>query len=467
MKKNNRDYLLLVEDDDLFRKVTSEILLEKYEVSAAESAEVALRILQQSVPDLVLLDITLPGLDGIEMLKKLKANYPYIPVVMLTALEKIPKVVESIKLGAYDYLTKPVLAEELFLTIEHALESMEIKGELIRRRQLQLLDNKEYLLIGNSPALNRIRQEIQIVGKSNSVVLIEGETGTGKELVARSIHAQSQRASSSFVALNCGAIPKDLMEAELFGHKKGAFTSAQSDEIGKFKLADHGTLLLDEISEMSAEAQAKLLRVVEEQAFYPVGSSDLMHVDVRILVSTNRNLQQLVEKKLFRQDLFFRLNVYTIFIPPLRERPEEIMALAEHFMQQFNHKFGKKFSEIKPAAKAILMHYKWPGNVRELRNLMERVVLANDGEVITPQHLFFLQSPADTAAAEAPEQTPESGDGETVIGSEGLDDALAVFEKKLLIQALNDCHWNKTKAAKLLKLSSPAFYYRLEKYGLA
>jgi two-component system, NtrC family, response regulator HydG len=454
MKKNQRKNILLVEDDELFREAIDNFLAEKYEVTFAESAEHAQAILATSVPDLILLDITLPGKDGIDLLRDIKSSGLDLPVIMLTAIGRIPKVVEAIKLGAYNYLTKPLGAEELLLTIAQALESTEMRRELEQRRKLQLAKNVEYKIVGASAGMDKIRQEILVVGKADATVLLEGETGTGKELVARALHAASPRASGLFVAINCGAIPKELMESELFGHQRGAFTGAQRDQLGKFQLAHHGTLLLDEISELSAEAQTKLLRAVEEQEFYPVGSAEMARVDVRIIASTNRNLREMVERKLFREDLFFRLNVYAMALPPLRERGEDIFILAEHFMAYFNQKFGKNFQALSPEAKTILAEHLWPGNVRELRNLIERIILAEEGTVITKEHLRVLTSAAPATPAETSFQLPDTG----------ID--FEEMEKNLILQALKKAKGNKTRAAKLLHLSSPTFYYRLEKYGL-
>ncbi|MCG3118418.1 MAG: Regulatory protein AtoC [bacterium] len=454
MKKNLRKTILFVEDDELFRDAINNFLTENYTVRIAVSAEIALRMLDESQPDLILLDFTLPGMCGIELLKIVKKTWPDLPVIMLTALDRIAKVVEAIKLGAYDYLVKPIDAEEVLLTIARALEAAEVRRELEQRRNLQLLKNIEYKIVGNSAAINQLKQEIARAGHTDATILLEGQTGTGKELVARALHASSPRASGPFVPLNCGAFPRELMESELFGHRKGAFTSAQKDQIGKFQLAHHGTLLLDEIGELSPEAQIKVLRAVEEQEFYPVGATDLVHVDVRIIASTNKNLKQLVEQKLFREDLFFRLNVYPITLPELRERNDDVLLLAKHFMDYFNQKFGKNFQTLSPEAQAVLLQYTWPGNVRELRNLIERIVLAEEGTEIKKAHLRFLLASAPAPEAENALRLSESG----------LD--LEAIEQSLLRQALELAHGNKTQAAKLLRLTPPTFYYRLKKYGL-
>lgn len=456
MKKNSRTTILLIEDDALFRQAMHNFLADKYSLVLASSAEEALKILPDATPNLILLDITLPGLDGISLLKQIKNDWPEIPVIMMTAVDRIPTVVECIKLGAHDYLAKPIIADELIMTIDRALENYQLRDELERRRKLQLLLNKEYQIVGDSDALRKLLKQIELVGKSDSTVLIEGETGTGKELVARAIYACSSRASGPFVAINCGAIPKDLLEAEFFGYKKGAFTGAASDEIGKFQLADGGTLLLDEISELSHEAQAKLLRVLEKKEFYPVGSNKLVAVDVRVIASTNRSLHEMVEQKIFREDLYFRLNVYTIPIPPLRQRTDDIIPLAEHFLREFNLRFGKSFVDFEPDVKNFLIQQQWKGNVRELRNFMERIVLSSHGNRITKDHLNAFEHGVPKSTAPAATLSLENG----------LDAALGELEKNTIVQTLAITKGNKTKAAKMLQLSLPAFYYRLEKYQL-
>ncbi len=450
IKKN----ILLVEDDELFRQAMNDYLSEQYTIQEADSGETALILLNKQIPDLLLLDINLPGQGGIDVLKIVRKRWPELPVIMLTAIDRIQKVVECIKLGATDYIAKPIIVEELLASLERAWVSLELRKGLEQRKVLQLAENKEFKLLGNSAALEKVRKQIQLAGKSDSPVLITGETGTGKELAAREIHGFSSRAREPFVAINCGAIPKDLFETEFFGHKKGAFTGAGDSEIGKLQLAHHGTLLLDEISEMPLEAQTKLLRILEEHDFYPVGSTQLIHVDTRVIACTNRNLEEMVKQKLFREDLFFRLNVFTIHIPPLREHPEDIPLLTEHFMQHFNRKFGKRFRAMTDQANESMAKHPWKGNVRELRNILERTILSEDGEIIEKEHLFGANSLS----------SPEYSENSFQLPPEGTD--LEKLEKDLIQQALRMSNGNKTKAAKLLNLSAPTLYYRLEKYGL-
>jgi two-component system NtrC family response regulator len=444
--------ILLIEDDDLFRQAMIDYLSSAYRVTGFSSAHSGLEFLSKQNPELVLLDITLPGEDGVEVLRRIKQDFPEIPVIMLTAIDKISKVVECVKAGAYDYLPKPVIPEQLLSAVEQAFKSIEMKKALDQRKKLQLASNQEYRLLGISKQIQRVREEIGLVAKAETPVLLEGETGTGKEVTAREIHAASARASGPFVAINCAAIAKDLFESELFGHKKGAYTGAATGEIGKLQLAHNGTLCLDEISEMPLDLQSKLLRFLEDHEFYPVGSTDLVHVDVRIIASTNRNLEELVSGKMFREDLYYRLAVYTIKLPLLRDRPEDIGFMAGHFLQFFNQKFRKSFNGFAPDAERALQKHPWKGNVRELRNVLERAVLAFEGSEIQKDHLALTE--AYPAGGKMPISIPE----------EGLD--LDELEKSLLIQALQKTHGNKTKAAKLLHLTAPTFYYRLDKHGL-
>jgi DNA-binding NtrC family response regulator len=453
-RNNKKPRILLVEDDALFRQAMRDYLADNYQVIDAENAATAFEHLNTSRYEVILLDLTLPEVSGTEVLQRIHDEGKDIPVIMLTAVDRIPKVVECIKLGAFDYLTKPVIAEELLASIERAVESSEMRRELEQRRNLQLESNRQFELIGQSVATLTLRKQIETVSRTDSPVLLLGETGTGKELTARQIHSSSPRASGPFVAINCAALPRDLVEAEFFGHKKGAFTGAATGEIGKFQLAHGGTLLLDEIGDLPLEAQSKILRVLEEKQYYPVGSSEIVRVDVRIIASTNRNLKAAVRQKLFREDLYFRLNVYTIEIPPLSDRPEDILTLAEHFLRFYNLRFAKDFEYIEPEAAERLLEHPWKGNVRELRNLIERVVLSEDGPALKKDHLRYL----DTTLGSDPT------DGMFQLTPKGID--LEELEKRLILQALELANGNKAKAARLLRLSPPTLYYRLEKYGI-
>jgi DNA-binding NtrC family response regulator len=453
-RNSKKSRVLLIEDDPLFRQAMHDYLADDYQVVDAENADTAFNHINNSRYEVILLDLTLPEMSGTEILQRIREQNSDIPVIMLTAVDRISKVVECIKLGAFDYLTKPVIAEELIASIERAVESSEMRRELDQRRKLQLESNREFELIGQSVATATLRKQIETVARTDSPVLLLGETGTGKELTARQIHNSSPRAAGPFVPINCAALPRDLVEAEFFGHKKGAFTGADTSEIGKFQLAHKGTLLLDEIGDLPLEAQSKILRALEEKQYYPVGSSEIVRVDVRIIASTNRNLKAAVRQKLFREDLYFRLNVYTIEIPSLSDRPEDILPLAEHFLRFYNLRFAKDFSYIEPEAAEKLLEHPWKGNVRELRNLIERVVLSEDGPALKKDHLRYLETSLG----------PDPSDGVFQLTAKGID--LEELEKRLILQALELANGNKAKAARLLRLSPPTLYYRLEKYGI-
>jgi two-component system response regulator AtoC len=457
VQNKGRENLLLVEDDELFRQAMIDYLSDKYEIHAAGSGESALQFLKTNRINAVLLDISLPGEDGIAVLRDIRESFSDLPVIMLTAVDRIQTVVQCVKMGATDYLTKPVIVEELLSSVERAIESSQLQGELKRRRDLQIFENSEYKLIGQSPALEGVRQQIRTVGPTDAAVLIVGETGTGKEIAARMIHAASFRAGQPFVPINCGGIPKDLFETEFFGHKKGAFTGAHSTEPGKFQLANHGTLLLDEIGELALDTQTKLLRILEEGEFFPVGSTQLVQVNVRMIACTNRNLDVLVQKRQFREDLYFRINVYTIEIAPLRERKEDIVPIALYWMERFNRKFNKRFSAISEEAQQLLLKNPWKGNVRELKNVIERIILSESSNRIDPEHL--LRVPTFQTHGFANDSAP------FVLPENGMD--LEEVEKQFILQALKKSNGNKTRAAKLLNMSPPTLYYRLEKYGIS
>ena len=450
--------ILIVDDDRLLQNSLKNILSEKYDPLIAGSGEEALRLLKKHPIDLVLLDIRLPGMDGIATLQQIKAVGQDLLVIMMTAYEDIKTVITSMKMGAHDYLVKPLDIELFELVIEKALEKLRLKKEVEELRRYYLEKFNLDTIIGESEGIKKVMEFADKVAKGyDTTVLIEGESGVGKEVIARMIHHRSSRFDKPFVGINCGAISRELLESELFGYSKGAFTGGLQDgKKGKIEIADSGTLLLDEISELQASAQVKLLRFLEEREFYPVGGTQKKKVDVRIIAATNKSLDVQVKAGAFREDLYYRLNVARVIIPPLLERKADIIPLTLFFMNKFNEKFGKSFHGISAEAKKMLVHYPWRGNIRELKNAVERVVLMEDGENIEPAHLAFLAYPYHAA--------PQHEDLGIKIPPEGmnLDDLI----KRLIIQALELSGANRTRAAKLLGISRPTLIYRIEKHGI-
>src|SRR5512147_31890 len=372
--------ILVVDDEDAIVSSLSSILQDEgYEVSVAKSGADALRAYTTDPPDLTLLDIWMPDMDGLETLRRIKELVPTAQVMMMSGHGSIETAVKAIKLGAYDYIEKPLSLENVTLRVKHALDQYRLEEE---NRSLRTKVEKRLELVGQSPAMQQLRQLIETAGPTNSRVLIGGENGTGKELVARAIHMHSVRADHPFVAVNCAAIPETLIESELFGHEKGSFTGATSMKRGQFEQADGGTLFLDEIGDMSLNTQAKVLRALQEQQFTRVGGTKLMKVDVRVLAASNKDLLKEIEKGAFREDLYYRLNVVTIIVPPLRERREDVPLLMDHFLKVFAAKNGKTLRGFSREARDALMRYDYPGNVRELENLVERAVVLCRGDVI-------------------------------------------------------------------------------------
>jgi DNA-binding NtrC family response regulator len=452
MNKHKR--ILIIDDDDLFREAVVRNL-EDFSLKEARTGEQGLTLLKNQRFDLVLLDITLPGLNGIEVLEKIKQHNSHQPVIMLTAIDKIPTVVECIKAGAFDFVTKPLRGEEINIIVNKAINFNDMAVELFNRKALQLASGKQFALVGDSPVVKTLKNEILAFAAIDSPVLINGETGTGKEVVARMIHHQGIRKDRPFVAINCAAIPKDLMESELFGYAKGAFTGATTSSPGKFELAHTGTLVLDEIGDLRLDAQSKLLRVLEGQEFYRVGGNEIVEVDVRVIASTNKNLRELIEAGTFREDLYYRLNVCNIHVPPLRERGEDVVLLANFFLDAFKTKFQRDVSYIEPAALDRLRAHSWPGNIRELKNAIERAVITPGIDAIT---LPLVEAIINiTPKSEKPRITTELG----------IDQEVAAFEKKIILDAMNRAGGNKSEAARILKLSPHAFYYRLDKHGIS
>ena len=450
--------ILIVDDDRLLQNSLRAILADKYDPLIAGSGEEALRLLQKHAVDLVLLDIRLPGMDGIETLHRIKKLSPDMPIVMMTAYEDVKTVVHSMKEGACDYLVKPLEIEMFELVIEKALENLRLKKEVreLRRAYLQKF-NLEHV-VAESEGIRAVFDFAGKVAKSyDTTVLVEGESGVGKEVVARMIHQRSSRYDKPFVGIHCGAISKELLESELFGYEKGAFTGGLNEgKKGKIEMADSGTLLLDEVSELHPAAQVNLLRFLEEREFYPVGGTRKKKVDVRVIAATNKSLVTQVQAGTFREDLYYRLNVARVVVPPLAERRADIVPLTELFMNRFNEKFMKNFRGISPEARKMLVQYPWRGNIRELKNAVERVILMEDGEQIEAAHLAFLAFPYHgTPQPEAPGlRLPPEGIQ--------LDEVI----RDLIVQALEMSGANKSRAAKLLGISRPTLIYRIEKHGI-
>jgi two-component system NtrC family response regulator len=444
--------ILLVDDDSSIRRVVQFKLQKRgYAVETAADGKEALRLLQLKEFDLLLSDIRMPEMDGIELLSRAQSAQPKIKVILITAHATVSQAVEAVKLGAFDYLMKPFEDEELYIAIEKALqfERLESENQKLRTKLKQLESDRQFL--GASKSFRQLRSMIRKIADTDATVLISGESGTGKELVARTIHKESARAEKSFVAVNCAAIPRELIESELFGHVKGAFTGAVKDKKGKFELADGGTLLLDEISELAVELQAKLLRVLQENVIEPVGSESHQTIDVRLIAATNVDLRERIRSGKFREDLFYRLNVVPLQVPSLRARQEDIPLLAREFVRK--HGESNNITLDQKLLERLLQH-NWPGNVRELENLIARMVILRRGDKLSVKDL-----PDDFGIHESRKLSNSVGDSEHLT----LEDA----ERTLILEALEKTGWNKSKAAKRLDIPRHVLIYRLKKFGVA
>ena len=452
---------ILVADDEQSMREFLDIMLKKegYKVSLASNGEEVAKLVDNDLFDLVLLDIRMPKLDGISALKKIKSNAPETIVIMITAYASADTAIKAMKEGAYDYITKPFKVEEIKLIIKNALEKKNLQKENILLKQV-VRDRFHFgNIIGQSPKMVALYDLLEKVSPTKTNILITGESGTGKELVAKAMHYNSPRKEKPFVTLNCGAIPESLIESELFGHMKGAFTDAIATKKGLFEVADEGTIFLDEISELPLLMQVKLLRVLQDREFKRVGGTEDIRVDVRIIAATNKDLEEAVKEKRFREDLFYRLNVIQIKLPPLRDRKEDIQTLANHFLKKYSQELSKAISKISPEALQILLNYEYPGNVRELQNIIERAVALEGSEELTPHNLSSYLS-------EQP--LLKKGPIDIEIPSEGIDLEKMVedLERSLLLKALDRTKGIKKKAAELLHINFRSMRYRLEKYGL-
>jgi two-component system nitrogen regulation response regulator NtrX len=453
-----KDSVLVVDDEAGVRGSLAGILGDEgYAVEAVESGEAALEALEARRFDLVLLDVWLPGQDGLEVLRRIRERHAELPVVVISGHGTIETAVKAVRLGAQDFVEKPLSLEKTVLAVRNALRQRRLESQV---RELRERLDERYTMIGESQGVRRLRAEIAQAAPSNGRVLIFGENGTGKELVARQVHAQSQRAAGPFVEVNCAAIPEELIESELFGHTKGAFTGALTARKGKFELADGGTLFLDEIADMSLKTQAKVLRALQEQRIEPVGGAGIVEVDVRVIAATNKDLDAEIRAGRFRDDLFFRLNVIPFHVPPLRERREDIPLLARHFLRLLSTEHGRRPREIAPEALELLAQLPWPGNVRELRNILERLVIMTPGEVIELRHLPASLAPSVPDAAPAAEPPAAAlADGTLVAAREE-------FERRYILRRYRECNGNMSRTAEALGVERSNLYRKMKAYGL-
>jgi two-component system nitrogen regulation response regulator NtrX len=448
---NAKPHLLIVDDEAGIRESLSSILREEgYYVETAGSAEEALERSASGEIEVILLDVWLPGMDGLEALSRLQAMPRPPVVIMVSGHGTIETAVRATKLGAFDFIEKPLSLEKVIVLVRNAVLQRRLEQE---NQSLKTELGRRYQVLGESVPMKALRQQIAVTAPTNGRVLIYGESGTGKELVARTLHSSSLRSKGPFVEVNCAAIPEELIESELFGHLKGSFTGATDDKVGKFQKADGGTLFLDEIGDMSLRTQSKVLRALEEQRIEPVGSNQSINVDVRVIAATNKNLEQEIARGAFRQDLFYRLNVIPFFVPPLRDRLQDIPVLARHFLNEFSAAYGKKPRELSDAAMEILVRYPWPGNVRELRNLVERLVIICPQPRIEPHH---LPPELFRGVAEAPQQPYST-----------LHEARSAYEREFILRKLQENRWNMTQTASALGLERSHLYRKMKSLGIA
>jgi len=457
--------LLLVEDKTELRAMLRKALERAgYTVDEAPDGTAAIQKIRARRYLLVITDLKMPGASGLDVLRESKQADAAVPVLLLTAYGSVEEAVAAMKEGAFDFLQKPVDLEHLKLLVKRAAQQQELLRENLLLREEYSMRYGFPRIVGEHPSIREVSQQIQKVAATDSTCLLLGESGTGKELFALAIHHLSPRREQGFVALNCAAIPEGLVENELFGHERGAFTGAGARKVGKMDFAHRGTLFLDEIGELPLAIQAKLLRVLEERRFERVGGTQSIDVDVRIVVATNRNLQKLAEEKLFREDLYFRISAVPMTIPPLRERGNDVLLLADHFLEKFSREFGKAGLELSDEARDRLLHYRWRGNVRELQNTLERAVILADGLTIRPEELQLAATKPDAEhlpAGMLPENFSWEGSLEEVTGR-----AVSHVEKALLESTMRECKWNKTRAAETLNISPKTLLAKLRGAGL-
>ncbi len=446
MEVRSKARILIVDDELIVRKSLAGWFQEEgYSVDVAESGKEALEKLVEGEWDIFLLDIKMPGMDGLELQKKIKEIHPNASIIIMTAYASVETAVEAMKQGAYDYIVKPFEPDDLEHIIRNATERKQLVTANTQLREKIEEMSPFHGIVGKSPAIRRVLEEIRMVAESDTTVLIRGESGTGKEVVARAIHATSLRRYMPIVVVNCGALAEGVLESELFGHEKGAFTGAHYRRKGKLEMADGGTLFLDEIGDISLKTQVDLLRVLEEKKICRVGGNTYLPVDFRLITATNKNLEEMVSEGSFREDLYYRLNVYSISLPPLRERIEDIPLLVDHFLRRFANSMNKPVPVVSSEAMHLLMSHDWPGNVRELQNAMERAVLVAQGGEIGPEALPFHS-----------DNVPRSGTGKSLAEAEAVH----------IHRVLQESDWNISRAARLLQIDRVTLYNKMKKYDL-
>ncbi|HTI42239.1 MAG TPA: sigma-54 dependent transcriptional regulator [Vicinamibacterales bacterium] len=469
-----KNRILVIDDEAAIRDSLRMILeYENYEFAGASNGQDGLAQIQRERPDLVLLDIKMPAMDGMEVLRKIKTVDETLPVVMISGHGTTATAVEAIRSGAIDFLDKPLSSERVIVTIQNTLSQSQLRKE---NRELKLAMESRYEIVGSSPALRRVLEAVQRAAPTNATVMLLGESGVGKELVARTIHRNSPRAGQRFIQVNCAAIPEELIESELFGHEKGSFTGATEKQIGKFEQADRGTIFLDEVGDMSPKTQAKVLRVLQEQEVERLGSARTIKVDVRVIAATNKNLEEAIQRGEFREDLFFRLNVIPIQVPPLRERRDDIPQLVQHFAKRISEEHNLKPRRFEPRAMEALQRYRWRGNIRELRNTVERLMIMAPGDLIRVEDLptevrGVSPSPASPSDAPALAQ-PAAGAGGSATSTSGtpapgtLREFKEAAERAFLVEKLRENNWNISKTAEALDTPRSNLYKKLEQYGI-
>jgi two-component system nitrogen regulation response regulator NtrX len=447
--------ILIVDDEPGVRTALTGVLSDEgYEVESVPSGEACLERVTRGSVDLIVLDVWLPGMDGLATLARLRERQVDAQIVLISGHGNIESAVRAIKAGAFDFVEKPLSLDKTVLVVRNALRQRRLEAE---NRALRARVDRNLTMVGESYAMRQLREQVAMAAPTNGRVLIYGENGTGKELVARTIHGLSRRRTAAFVEVNCAAIPEELIESELFGHVRGAFTGAVADRRGKFEVADGGTIFLDEIGDMSLKTQAKVLRVLQEQTMEPVGGASRIKVDVRVLAATNKDLKAEIRAGRFREDLYFRLNVIPIFVPPLRERPDDIALLADHFMAEFAREYGRRIKTFEVDAVSVLQRYQWPGNVRELRNVIERLMIMVTGDAISAADLGFL----DPGALKRPAAEETVGDRLT------LHEARDRFERELILRTLAEQQGNISRTAEVLGVERSNLYRKMRTFGIA